>query len=197
MQCRCPNCRSIFDCSSPDFGKEHVCRHCGHAWVLDAVNLVRYKLPEILTIRLFAVDGNPFLKFRVPVLVRYGFSLPPLLTDVAARVMVTMDMMLKAMNDEISANIAGKHDYSTNRYITIEIPDHAQAIEMAKKRNNSGLSIRPYEKELHGDIYTLCAAYVPEEDIVAVTTLIDLATEETEINVSLTVRIRPQRSFDI
>ncbi len=190
MQCRCPNCRLVFDCSSADFGKSHTCSHCGYTWDLKPFHLVRYRLPKFITIRVFDDVGSPFRKFPVPVLVNYGFPLPPLLTDVAARVMVTTDMILKARNDALSTDIMGKRDYAANRYIIVVVPDRAQGTELAKTRKSSGLSIRPYEKELYGDLYTLCAAYVPVEDVMPVKAFIDLATEETEINLPLTIMFK-------
>jgi hypothetical protein len=149
--------------------------------------LPHYVLPETLRIELQDKEGKFFTRFPVAVMVRYGYQLPPLLSDSSGKILVTREMLLKVERDEISSDIMGKQDYSTNRYMFVEILSQKDASVLSKKRMNSGWPIQDFEKELYGDMRALLAAFNQKEDIRPVKEVVDLSLNQNQLEIILTV----------
>lgn len=187
-ECSCPSCKAYFSVPSSAFGENYHCASCGSDFRLDIVHLARYKLPSIIHIQLKNADGTPFTHFAVPVMIAYGYHLPPLLSNRHGQIKVTKEMFLKAEQDEISTGIMDhKGDYSLNRFIGIRILGKNQASEASNARSNSPWHILPFEKELYGNMRTLVAAYLPEEDIIPVAKIVDLSKSRDIVNLDITV----------
>src|SRR5512144_1381896 len=137
-ECMCPSCKAFFSAPSSAFGEIYRCASCGSEFKLDTVHLARYKLPRIIHIQLQNADGAPFTRFAVPVMVAYGYHLPPLLSNRHGQVTITKEMFLKAERDEISTGIMDhKGDYYLNRFISIRILGKDQASKASNARANS------------------------------------------------------------
>src|SRR5687767_14303487 len=104
-QCICPSCKTFFSVSSSEFGEKYRCNSCGTDFVLDVIHLARYQLPDIIQIQLQNIDGTPFTRFPIPVMVDYGYKLPPLQSDSLGRVLIKREMFSKAQRDEVSTGI--------------------------------------------------------------------------------------------
>lgn len=132
-ECICPNCQTLFKASSSVFGEKYRCANCGFEFNLDVVNLARFQLPKIIHIRLLNSEGTAFTKFSVPIMIEYGYHLPPLRSDSFGKVTVTQEMFLKAQQDEISSGIMDhKGDYSLNRFARIKVLGRSEASKLAE-----------------------------------------------------------------
>lgn len=185
-ECRCPNCKTYFLAPSSIFGFQYKCETCKSEFKLDIIHLARFQLPYKIRIQLRNSDGSSFTKFSVPVMIQYGFSLPPLLSDSLGRLLITREMFDKAQADEISTGLMDhKGDYSLVRYINISIPSINDAKKLSEQRANSGWPILSFEQELYGDMSNLLASYIPEEDIEPVSTKIDLSKENDAVELEI------------
>jgi len=188
-QCMCPNCKTPFPARSSEFGENHCCTSCGLEFKLDVVHLARNQLPNTIRIQLRDTDGNPFTRFSVPVLVGYGYQFPPLRSDKRGQVLITKNMFMKAQRDEVATGIMDhRGDYSLNRFIHIRVPQQSEAIAISKARLGSQWHILDFEKELYGDMNSLIAAYVPEQDIVPVEISVDLSKADNDVELELLVK---------
>ena len=191
--CQCPNCRSYFKASSYEFGLQRQCEICGFEFKLDIDHLARYNLPSLIRIQLVSVDGAPFTKFSVPVLIQYGYSLPPIQSNLTGQLLVTREMFSKAHEDHISTGTMDhKGDYSLKRYIEIYVPSRNDAITISKQRDNSGWPILSFEQELYSDMPSLLAAYIPKEEIEPVSTKIDLFNKKDTVELEM-ILIQPDK----
>jgi len=187
-ECICPSCKTFFSSPSSAFGEHYRCTSCGSEFRLDVAHLARYELPSIIRIQLQNADGTPFTRFVVPVMVEYGYGLPPLHSNLDGQVTITKEMFLKAKEDEISTGIMDhKGNYSLNRFIRIRILGKNQSIAASNARSNSPWHILPFEKELYGNMRSLAAAYIPDEDIIPAELNLDLSKVEDVVNLEMTV----------
>ena len=165
-ECMCPNCKTPFSARSSEFGVKHRCASCGFEFKLDVAHLARYQLPSTIRIQLRDVEGNPFTRYSVPVLVSYGYQFPPLRSDQQGQILITKEMFMKAQQDEVSTGIMDhRGDYALNRFIHLKVPERTEASKLSKARSSSGWPILAFEKELYSDMATLAAAYLLEENI--------------------------------
>jgi hypothetical protein len=189
-ECICPSCNTFFSAPSSAFGERYHCASCGTEFKLDVVHLARYRLPNLIRLQLENTDGTPFTRFAVPVMVEYGYRLPPLRTNAHGQIMITKQMFLKAQYDEISTGIMDhKGDYSLTRYIRIRILGKNEADARSKARSNSPYPILSLEKELYGDMRSLAAAYIPEEDILPIEIDVDLSKANDVVNLEMPVSL--------
>ncbi len=190
-QCRCPDCQTVFPVLSSAFGQRFRCDACGSEFVLDIVHLARYQLPNMIRIQLRKTDGTAFTEPSVPVIVDYGYQLPPLRSDSSGQVLITREMFSKAERDEISTGIMDhKGDYSLGRYIRVRILARSDAIAASKARATSGWPILDFERELYSDLNLLVAAYVSNEDIAPVEAIIDLSRGPSTVDLEITIDTR-------
>ena len=161
---------------------------CGSEFRLDVVHLAHYELPRSIHVQLQNIDGTPFTRFAVPVMVEYGYRLPPLLSNAAGQIMITKEMFLKAEQDEISTGIMDhKGDYLLNRFIRIRILGKDQSTAASNARSNSPWHILPFEKELYGNMRSLVTAYIPDEDIIPTEMNVDLSKANDVVNLEMRV----------
>jgi len=187
-ECICPSCKTLFSASSSEFGENYRCNSCGAEFALDVVHLAHYQLPNIIRIQLQNIDGTPFIRFSIPVIVDYGYKFPPLQSDSLGQVLIKREMFSKAQRDEISTGMMDyRGDYSLNRFIRIKVLGRSDAIEVSNARIKSGWPILDFEKELYTDMPSLIAAYVPIEDIVPVEANIDIAKEKDVVDLDLII----------
>jgi hypothetical protein len=186
-QCMCPNCKTPFSARSSEFGENHRCAACGFEFKLDVAHLARYQLPNTIRIQLRDVQGNPFTQSSVAVFVSYGYRLPPLRSDQHGQVLLTKEMFEKAWQDEVSTGLMDHRggDYSLNRFIHVKVPERNEASKLSNARAGSGWPILAFERELYGDMASLVAAYIPEENIVPVELNIDLSKANEIVDVEL------------
>lgn len=188
-ECICPNCNTPFSASSSAFGENYRCSTCGFEFKLDTKHLAHYQLPNVIHIQLQDINEQPFTRFSVPVLVSYGYEFPPLRSNPEGQILITKEMFLKAQRDEVSTGIMDhKGDYSLNRFIQIKIPGRSEAVALANSRLGSQWPILDFEKELYNNIDSLGAAYVPEEDVVPVETVVDLSKTNGVVTLELIVK---------
>jgi hypothetical protein len=187
-ECICPSCKAFFSAPSSAFGENYRCISCGAEFKLDVVHLARYKLPSIIRIQLQSTDGTPFIRFAVPVMVEYGYHLPPLLSNRDGQITITKEMFVKAERDEISTGIMDhKGDYSLNRFIHLRILGKNQSIRASNARANSPWPILPFEKELYSNMRSLAAAYILAEDIIPIEMNVDLSKANDMVNLEMRV----------
>jgi hypothetical protein len=187
-QCMCPNCKTPFSARSSEFGEIHRCTSCGFEFKLDVVHLARYQLPNTIRIQLREVDGNPFTRFSVPILVSYGYRLPPLRSNQQGQILITKEMFRKSQQDEVSTGIMDhRGDDSLNRFIHIKVPEQSEAVKISTARSGSPWPILDFEQELYGDMDTLAAAYIPEENIVPVEISVDLSQAKDIVDLELEI----------
>jgi hypothetical protein len=188
-ECICPSCKTFFSAPSSIFGETYNCNSCGAEFKLDIVHLAHYELPSIIRIQLKNPNGTPFTRFSVPVMVNYGYRLPPLRSNSNGLVLITKEMFLKAQRDEISTGIMDyKGDYSLNRFIHIGILGHNESIAAANARSNSGWPILDFEKELYSDFGSLVAAYLLDENIAPADTNIDISQPKDIVELELIIK---------
>jgi hypothetical protein len=159
---------------------------------LDTLHLARFTLPDAIRIRLRGEDGKPFQLLSLPVMVEYGYCLPPLLSNSQGEVLVTHEVFEKALRDHLGAGImdARGADYSLNRHVRIRVPSREEGLRAAKARQGSGWPLLPLEQAIHNDIESLIRAYVPACDVYHEEYLVDLADEKPYYDVILTVRLK-------
>lgn len=190
-ECICPNCKTFFSTPSSMFGETYHCNSCGSEFKLDIVHLVRYELPSIIRIQLQNPDGTPFTRFAVPVMVNYGYQFPPLRSNPNGQILISKEMFKKARLDETSTGIMDyKGDYSLNRFIRIEILERSKAVKASNARSNSQWQILDFEKEVYGNMKSLIAAYIPDEDIISVEASIDLSKVSNVYDLELKVQCK-------
>jgi hypothetical protein len=100
-------------------------------------------------------------------------------------------MVDRAAGDEASTGLMGhRGDYSLLRVIEIHVLSAEDGHRMADARRNSGWPILPFEKELHGTLQRLVAAFVPPNNarIATSTAVVDLEPARDEIAVAVPVR---------
>ena len=187
-QCMCPNCKTPFSTRSSEFGEQHRCASCGFEFKLEVAHLAHYQLPSTIRIQLRDGEGNPFTRSSIPVLVSYGYQLPPLRSDPQGQVLITKEMFMKAQHDEVSTGIMDHHgDYSLNRFVHIKVLEQSEASKISNARSSSGWPILNFEQELYGDLATLAAAYLPEERIAPVEISVDLSQVNEMVDVELKI----------
>jgi hypothetical protein len=158
--------------------------------VLKTEYLAHFELPDSIHIQLREASGEPFTRFSVPVIVQYGYELPPLRTDAQGQVLVTKEMFLSVQAEELGAGLMdNKGDYSLNRFVRIRIPNRSQALKMAAARASWGLPLYPSEKELYRNMRILTAAYVPSEDILPFMVLVDLLDRPSTVSLEPIVSV--------
>ena len=193
---RCPDCRTIFTVSASAFGQEFLCKSCSSKSLIDTDFLARFQLPEIIRIQLLTPEGTPFTSFPVPVMIDYGYQLPPLLTDSAGQLVISRDMFAKAQRDEISTGIMDhRGDYSLRRYILCKIPSESDARAASKARATSGWPILDFERELYGDFERLLDAYIPPSAVTRAESTIDLAEEKDVVNLGLIIKLKNEAAI--
>jgi len=189
-ECLCPNCQTLFKASSSIFGENYHCTNCEFEFKLDVIHLARFQLPQTIHISLLNSEGTPFTNFSVPIMIEYGFRLPPLKSNSFGEVTVTRELFLKAQRDEISTGIMDhKGDYSLNRFVRIKVLGRTEASKLAEMRKNSGWSILDLEKELYGKMESLLSAYLPDGDVIPTSAMIDLLRVKDVVELALTVTI--------
>jgi hypothetical protein len=158
---------------------------------LDTLYLARFALPDMIRISLRGEDGKPFVLFSLPVMLEYGYCLPPLLSNSQGEVFVTREVFEKALREHLETGImdARGADYSLNRHVRIRVPSREEGLRAAKARQGSGWPLLPLERAIHNDIESLLRAYVPACDIYPEEYVVDLADEKPYYEVSLTVRL--------
>jgi hypothetical protein len=188
-QCLCSGCKSIFECSLSQFGELYRCPDCGFEFKPDTQNLAHYNLPDAIKIQLVSKEGAPFIDFSVPVMVDYGYYVPPILSDKTGRVVITGEVLFEAKREYISTGIMDYKydDYSLNRFVIIRINDKKEASQISKKRLGSGWPISNLEKKLYHNMDKLAAAFIPLEDIVPVEKFIDLSQEKHPAELEITI----------
>ena len=150
---RCPDCDSLFDAPSSDFGARRSCPSCGAKFVLDVAHMAHFSLPDVFRVQLVDASHSPVPLPRIVVLVRYGYSLPPLATDVGGALSVTGGMFRKAEADEISTGLMDhRGDYSLNRYVSVVVPTPGALCDIRKTREQSHWPILQFEAELYGNL---------------------------------------------
>jgi hypothetical protein len=160
--CTCPICGQPFTVPSSLFGVKYRCSACGSEYLLDIKHPARYELPSIIRIQFHDSRGDPFAEFRVPVMVEYGYHLPPLLSNSQGQTIITREMFRKAQRDEISTGIMDhKDDFALNRFVRIKVPARMEAIKVAEARSGSGWPILDFEKELYGNLPPLLQPMCP------------------------------------
>jgi hypothetical protein len=175
-ECTCPNCSTIFRAPSSAFGTLIRCPSCRSEYPLLTEYLARFDLPDSIHLQFREPSGKAFTRFSVPVLVQYGYDLPPLRSDASGQLLIDKAMFLRAQSDEINhAAMDHKGDYSLNRHVRIMVPNRSQGRKLADARMSYGSYLFPYEKELYRNMRAL-AAYVPAADIVPFVILVDLLT---------------------
>jgi hypothetical protein len=185
----CPNCKTPFSARSAEFGEKHRCASCSFEFKLDVVHLVRYQLPNTIRVQLRDVQGNPFTHSSVPVLVSYGYQLPPLRSDEHGQILITKEMFMKAWQDEVSTGLMDlRGDYSLNRFIHLKVPESSEASKLSKARSGSGWPILDFERELYGDMASLTAAYLPEDNLAPIEMSIDLSKANEIVDVELEIK---------
>ena len=188
--CRCPDCEKLFDVASSAFGTPYSCPSCGATSVLDVAYLAHFSLPDILRIQLVDVSHSPFQVPRIVVLVRYGYSLPPLATDAFGTLSVTADMFHKAEEDEVSTGIMDHMgDYSLNRYVSVTIPSPQVLRTIQKAREQSPWPILQFEAELHQDLPRMLnlLANNGNANVTPAQVQVDLAEAQSTVEISVCV----------
>jgi hypothetical protein len=155
------------------------------------VHLARYELPSIIRIQLINPDGTPFTRFSIPVMVNYGYRLPPLRSNSNGQILITKEMFLKAQRDEISTGIMDhKGDYSLNRFVRIGILEKNESIAASNARSKSQWQILDFEKELYSNMKSLASAYISDENIVPVEKNVDLSKATDVYDLELIVQCK-------
>ena len=187
--CRCPECEALFEAESSGFGQEHTCTHCGAAFSLDTAHLAHFTLPNAVRIRLVDRSGSPARIPDVAVVVSYGYTLPPLLTDNNGCLSVTSEMFDKAQAEAISTGLMDRGDYSLARFITIDVLSADELAAMGHARSQSGWQVLPFEQELYGDLDGLCRVYVQNANgsVMPAKVQVDLAQAQDPVDVQLCV----------
>jgi hypothetical protein len=151
--------------------------------------LARFQLPNIIHIQLLTPEGVPFTQIPVPLMIKYGYQLPPLWTNSSGQLRVKRKMFSKAEHDEISTGLMDhRGTYELNRYIQCRVLSQADARAAAEARVGSGWPILSFEKELYGDLTTLFDAYIPTKSISPVDSTIDLAEGRDVVRLALTIK---------
>jgi hypothetical protein len=190
LLCQCPNCKSTFECSSSDFGQPKRCPHCGYDFTLETRNLVHYEIPNTIEIQLLDEIGKPFTEFPVPIMVDYGYYIPPPRSErTTGRAIITHELILEAQRGHFSAGImdAKYDDYTLNRYLIIRILNQKQASQKAKARLTSGWPITDLEKRLYRDMDNLIMNFIPLRDIMPVEKFIDLGQKNEAVKLDITI----------
>lgn len=191
ITCRCPQCQTLFDVRSDDFGSVYRCPVCRAEFVLDRNHLARFQVPRILRIHLVDEGGLPVCLENIAVLVSRGYMLPPLLTDEKGTISIPIEMFLLAQADEISTGLMDhKGDDSLNRYLSIDVPSPSQLRALGEGRRQSGWPILPLEAELYGDLDRLCAVYDSNNNALVCPSRMqmDLSRGKEEMDVPIRVR---------
>jgi hypothetical protein len=125
----------------------------------------------------------------IPIMIEYGYQLPPLHTDSMGQLIIHHEMMLEALNDDMSAGIMEHRydDYSLNRYIIVRILSIQEATVKALARKNSGWSIMKLEKKLYENMEKLLTAYIPPINIASKVYFIDLSRKLDPVNLDIIV----------
>ncbi len=160
------------------------------AGVLDSNQIAHFELPEEIRIEIVEADRRPWAGPSVPVLLRRGYSLPPLKTDDRGRLRVTKEAFQRAETDEVSTGLMDhRGDYSLVRYVEVSVPSTEQELAMATARRNSGWPILAFEKVIYGSLDRLLAAYVPPAAgrVMPTHAVVDLARNDKEVDLVLNV----------
>jgi hypothetical protein len=190
VDCRCLKCGHLFRAATSDFGRQVSCRRCRFSRILDTDAIAHFELPDELRISVRETDGHPWRGPAIPVFLRHGYRLPPILIDESGRLAVTKEMFRRSEHDEVSMGLMDhRGEYSTVRHVEISVPSTEQGLAMANARKNSGWPILPYEKSIYGSLENLLAAYVPLEvaQVTPTHATLDLATAAPQMAVVLKV----------
>lgn len=187
---RCPTCNAVFSDRADSVGSSVRCVNCSNGFTLDIEHLAHFLLPMELEVQVRHSSGAAVPD--CPVLISYGYDLPPLRTNSQGSISVLRQAFEKSQADEVSTGLMDhKGDYSLGRFVRIRVPSRQEAIRLSHGRRHSGWPILAFERELYRNLESLLMAYVPPLECPNTERELDLATVRPNQRITVQLQLPP------